>query len=148
MARVLITGLSGAGKSTLLEALADRGYPAVDADYDDWTIAEGLWDTPRMRALLEKSPTIAVSGTFENQGETYDLFDHIVLLSAPVEVYLERVRLRTNNPYGKSPAHEEEIRAYTHEVEPRLRQGATLELDARRSIDELADALEALLRAD
>ncbi len=137
--------MSGAGKSTLLDALATRGYLTVDTDYDDWTVAEGLWDLPRMRALLEQTPSIVVSGTFENQAEAYDLFDHIVLLSAPVEVYLERVRSRTNNPYGKSAEQEAEIRVFTRDVEPLLRNGATLELDASRPIADLTAELELLL---
>ena len=145
MARVLITGMSGAGKSSVLEILASRGRITVDTDYDGWTLAEGLWDAERMRELLLRSPDIAVSAAVENQGELYDLFDHVVLLSAPVEVYLERVRNRTNNPYGTTPEQHEQIRVYTIEVEPLLRTGATHELDAQRSPADLANEIESLL---
>jgi dephospho-CoA kinase len=145
MARVLITGMSGAGKSSVLDILRSRGHLTVDTDYDGWTLENGLWDTERMRELLLRSPDIAVSATVENQGEMYDLFDHVVLLSAPVEVYLERVRQRTNNPYGTTPEQREEIRFYTRDVEPLLRTGATHEFDAQRSLADLADEIESLL---
>ena len=145
VARVLITGMSGAGKSSVLEILRGRGYITVDTDYDGWTLADGLLDAERMRELLLRSPDIAVSAAVENQGELYALFDHVVLLSAPVEVYLERVRNRSNNPYGTTPEQQEQIRVYTIEVEPLMRTGATRELDAQRSPADLANEIESLL---
>lgn len=147
MARVLITGMSGAGKSTLLDELARRGHRTVDTDHDGWTIDDAIWDEPRMTALLDAHSDLVVSGTVENQGAFYDRFDHIVLLSAPVEVLIERVSTRTNNPYGKSPAQQNEIRQYVRDVEPLLRAGASLELDGRRPVSELADEVEGLLSA-
>jgi shikimate kinase len=147
MARVLITGMSGAGKSTLLDELARRGYRTVDTDYDGWTIDDAIWDELRMAALLEAHADLIVSGTAENQGAFYDRFDHVVLLSAPVEVLIERVSTRTNNPYGKSPAQQDEIRQYVRNVEPLLRTGASLELDGRQPVSELADVIQGLIEA-
>jgi shikimate kinase len=138
--------MSGAGKTTLLEALATRGYLAIDTDYDNWTLASGLWDEPRMAGLLAANPTVVVSGTTENQVRFHDDFDDVVLLSAPVDVLVDRARRRTNNPYGRTPEHEAEIRGYVRDVEPRLRRSATLELDGRSPVEDLADAVEALLR--
>lgn len=145
MARILITGASGTGKTTLLHELALRGHVTVDTDYDGWTLPNGLWDEPRMRQLLATQPAIVVSGTVENQALFYGEFDHVVLLSAPLEVLLERVRTRTNNPYGRTSRQEAEIRAYVRDVEPLLRRGATLELDGRLPVIELADAVGELL---
>jgi shikimate kinase len=137
--------MSGTGKSTLLAGLADRGHMTVDTDYDGWTTPDGQWDTARMTALLAEHEDICVSGTVENQGEFYDRFEHVVLLSAPIEVLLERLRTRTTNAYGRSAEHQEDVRRYVAEVEPLLRRGATLELDGRRPIGELTDAVEMLL---
>lgn len=145
MPRILITGMSGAGKSSLLAELGRRGYLAVDTDYDGWTRPDGLWDERRMTELLSFRIDVVVSGTVENQVDFYDRFEHVVLLSAPVEVLVERVATRTNNRYGGSPEQQDEIRRYVAEVEPLLRSGATAELDGRRPVAELADAISALV---
>ncbi|MCU7730764.1 AAA family ATPase [Actinoplanes sp. KI2] len=147
MARVLVTGMSGVGKSTVLEELSRRGYFVVDTDYDGWTSADGTWDEPRMAALLTEREEVVVSGTVDNQGRFYRGFDQVVLLSAPLDVVLGRVASRSNNPYGKTAEQRAEIERYLHEVEPLLRRGATVELDGRRPVGELADAVERLLTA-
>lgn len=146
MARILITGMSGAGKSTLLEELALRGHLTVDTDADAWKLSDELWDEGRVARLLEENENIVVGGTVENQGKFYDRFDHIVLLSAPVEVLIDRLKDRTNNSYGKSAAEQVDVRRYVIEVEPLLRSGATLELDGRRPSAELAHLVELLFR--
>ena len=145
MSRVLVTGMSGAGKSTLLAAVARRGYATVDTDYDGWELADALWDEPRMSALLAEHATIAVSGTASNQGLFYDRFDHVVYLHAPLDVLLDRVRTRRNNPYGRTDEQQADIARYVRDVEPVIRRGATLELDGRLPIPELADRLERCL---
>lgn len=146
MSRVLVTGMSGAGKSTLLEELGRRGHVTVDTDYDGWGTDDGLWDEERMDEFLAGHHDAVISGTVDNQGRFYDRFEHVVLLSAPVEVLLERVRSRTTNPYGRTHTQQEEIRRYVDEVEPLLRRGASVELDGRRPVGELADAVELLLQ--
>lgn len=145
MARILVTGMSGAGKTTLLDELARRGHRTVDTDYDGWTTADVTWDEARMSTLLSTHPDVVVSGTVENQGRFYDRFAAVVLLSAPVEVLIERVSTRTNNPYGRTREQQAEIRRYVAEVEPLLRRGASVELDGRRPVAELADAIERLM---
>lgn len=145
MARVLVTGMSGAGKSTLLEAVAHHGYVTIDTDYDGWTLPDGTWDEPRMTELLAARAELVVSGTVANQGRFYDRFDHVVLLSAPLDVLLARVAQRSNNPYGQTAEHRAEIERYVVEVEPLLRRGATIELDGRRPVAELAEAVKQLL---
>ena len=144
MARVLITGMSGTGKSTLLAGLHQRGHLTVDTDYDNWVLPSGVWDPVRMASLLERQSHVIVSGTVENQIDFYDRFDHIVLLSAPWATLLERVTSRSNNPFGRTQAQQDEIRFYLNTVEPLLRRSATLELDGASPINELADAVEAL----
>jgi shikimate kinase len=98
-----------------------------------------------MAAYLASNSSVVVSGTVENQGQFYDRFKAVVLLSAPVEVLIERVAVRTNNPYGKTRTEQSVIHQQVLDVEPLLRQGATLELDGRRPLSELADAVERLM---
>jgi len=145
MARVLVTGMSGAGKSALLDELSRRGYSTVDTDYGGWHRPDGTWDEQRMGELLDQQATVVVSGTADNQGRFYGRFHHVVLLSAPFPVLIDRVVNRSNNPYGKTAEQRADIERYVREVEPLLRRGATVTLDARRPVGELADVVEQLI---
>jgi shikimate kinase len=145
VARVLVTGMSGVGKTSLLEVLHARGHLTVDTDEDGWVLLDGRWDEARMTSLLDKHREVVVSGTVDNQGAFYDRFDHVVLLSAPLDVLLDRLTRRTSNPYGQTRAQRAEVAHYAETVEPLLRAGATVELDGRRPSEELATAVELLL---
>ncbi|MGK3954426.1 AAA family ATPase [Microbacterium sp. I2] len=145
MGHILITGMSGVGKSSVLSELSRRGHRTIDTDYGPWVGADGAWDEPRMAALLSAASPVVVSGAVENQGRFYNRFAAVVLLSAPLDVLLRRLSTRTNNPYGKSERDQAEVRRYARDIEPLLRRGATLELDARRPVSELADEVEKLI---
>ena len=94
---------------------------------------------------LDTHPDAVVSGTVSNQINFYARFDYVVLLSAALDVLLERVVRRSNNPHRKTSEQREEIRL--EEIEPALRRGASVELDGRRPVYVLADRLEVLVRA-
>jgi shikimate kinase len=67
-----------------------------------------------------------------------------VLLSAPLDVLIERVSSRTTNSYGQTADEQAEIAQYVQTVEPLLRRTATTELDGQASVSELAAAIEEL----
>ena len=156
MKRVLVTGMSGTGKSTLLGELADRGYWTVDTDYPDaagdfheTVDGERLWVESRIDALLsveDPRTVLIVAGTTRNQVEFYPRFDHVVLLSAPADVLRQRLRTRTNNPYGSTPSDVAEILSNLAAVEPLLRHTATLEVVTTIPMEEVADAVLAHVR--
>jgi dephospho-CoA kinase len=142
--RVLITGMSGVGKSSLLAELARRGYRTVDTDdgdYHESVDGEQLWREDRIAALLAEdgSGPLFIQGTTRNQVVFYPLFDHIVLLSTPAEVLIERLTTRTTNPYGKDPVQVEETLGYLETVEPLLREAAALEVVTTVPVAQVAD---------
>jgi hypothetical protein len=77
-----------------------------------------------------------------NQGKFYPRFDAIVLLSAPLEVILERVAGRDTNDYGKTDGERDLVADDLATVEPLLRAGASAEIDTRAPLGEVVDALE------
>ena len=108
MRRVLLTGMSAVGKSTIAERLSELGYKAVDTDGGGFSVVDDRgdqhWDVDRMRMLLatEDADVLFVVGSDDAQVQFYADFDHIVLLSAPRDVMVERLATRTNNPFGKT----------------------------------------------
>jgi broad-specificity NMP kinase len=153
MAAVLVTGMSGVGKSTVLAELARRGHRVVDTDDPGWVVdvvpdgggePEPLWDPDRMDALLagHTDGTLFVGGCVANQGRFSPGFDAVVLLSAPLDVVLERIAVRTGNDFGKAPAERARVVRDVALVEPLLRVGATAEIDTRVPLTQVADRLE------
>ena len=142
MRKILLTGMSGTGKSAVLAELEKRGFDVVDTDYGDWTEwsqteAGYVWREPHIAELLarEEGRTLYVSGTVSNQGLFYPLFDAVVLLSAPADVILRRIAMRTTNDYGKREEERKLVLRHLAEVEPLLRATCTHEVDATQPLD-------------
>ena len=153
MKRILLTGMSGTGKSTLIQELGARGYKSIDMDEPGWSefSADGdwIWREDRVAELLavEDSEVLFISGCAENQVRFYPQFDHIILLSAPADVLVERLMTRTNNPYGKRPEELADVLFYVETVEPLLRRGATQEVDASAPLEKVLDTVLSLVDA-
>lgn len=146
MARILVTGMSGVGKSSLLVELGRRGHRVVDTDYDgysEWLGGEQLWREARIQQLLtaHDSGLLFISGTARNQVKFYPQLDHVVLLSAPVPLLVQRLTRRTNNPYGKDPAELAEALRLQQTIEPILREHAALEVDTSVPVAQVADSV-------
>lgn len=155
--------MSGTGKSTVIRELAARGYKAIDTDADEWSewVSDGgdgpgglsgepdwVWREDRIERLLstEDADVLFVSGCKSNQGKFYGRFDHIVLLSAPTGLLIERLATRTTNPYGKHPEELARIIGHVQTVEPRLRRAATLEVDTSAPVNRVIEAILRLVR--
>jgi dephospho-CoA kinase len=149
MKRVLLTGMSGTGKTSVVRELGNRGYKAIDTD-DGWVepLADGRqrWRADAIQRLLdtEDADVLFIAGCEENQAQFHSRFDHIVLLSAPLDTLVERLATRTDNPYGKAPEERARFLDDVQSVEPLLRTVATLEI---RTTAPLGDAVTQILRS-
>ena len=150
MKRVLVTGMSGTGKSTVVKRLVELGYKAVDSDAGGFTVdvdsetgRERLWREERIQELLsaDDADLLFIAGTSSNQVQFYPQFDHIVLLSAPADVLVQRLIGRTDNPYGKTTTELAEILHFLQTVEPKLRRHATLEIDTTATLEQVVAAI-------
>ena len=148
MKRILLTGMSGTGKSSVVGELVARGYKAVDTD-DGWCepLPDGRqqWREDDVQELLrtEDTDVLFVAGCEENQVRFHAQFDRIVLLSAPVEVLVDRLTTRTTNPYGKSVEERRRFLDDVRTVEPLLRRVADHEVSTTAP---LADVVATILR--
>ena len=122
-----------------------RTAASGDVIEEDW-----VWREDRVRDLLstENAGVLFVSGCASNQVLFYGQFDDIVLLTAPPEILIERLRTRTTNSYGKKPEELALVLHYQQTVEPLLRRIATLELDSSAPIPKLLAAVLALADGD
>ena len=133
MKRVLLTGMSGTGKSAVVRALAARGYKAIDTD-DGWCqlLPDGrqMWREEAIEALLgtEDADILFIAGCEENQVQFHARFDHIILLSAPLETLADRLASRTSNSFGKAPEELRRVLDDLETVEPLLRRVADHEI--------------------
>lgn len=146
--------MSGAGKSSALAGLAGHGHHTVDTDDPGWIVQgqkpdgpEPLWDLDRVAALLDRHQAgwLFIAGCVANQRALYDRFDAVVLLSAPLDVLLDRVRDRSN-PFGATSEDRAKIARDLAVYEPLLRAGADYEIVTTAPIDEVVSALERVAR--
>ena len=146
MKRILLTGMSGTGKSSVIEELVARGYKAIDTD-DGWSELQPdgrqLWREDAIQSLLttEDAAVLFVAGCEENLAKFLPQFDHVVLLTAPLVILVERLATRTNNAYGKST---EEFRRFLDDVqnvEPLLRRVADHEVRTTAPLDEVVTTI-------
>lgn len=150
MTILFLTGLSGVGKSSVLSEMKIRGYKTVDLDYGfvRFENNERLFDETKIKSLIKnhQETDLILAGTESNQGQFYSDFDEIILLTANLETMLERIEMRTSNPYGKSDAEQAEIIETYESVLPLLKKRATLIMDTtHKSVQEVCDQIEALL---
>lgn len=161
----LITGMSATGKSSTVAQLIANGHRAIDLDVDEWShlvpddsgYADPATDRPldwhwreeKMHTLLAaKHGTLFVAGTSTHQARLYPLLDHIVLLTVPGNVALDRLANRTTNDYGKDPAELRRELDLRSVVEPALRESACLEVDtSAHSTAEVAEIIAAHARS-
>jgi shikimate kinase len=123
-----------------------------DADPFGSPVAMGsdwVWREERIQDLLSTKDTevLFLSGCAENMPKFFPQFDHIVLLSAPADVIVRRLRSRTTNPYGKHPDEISRVLGLVESVEPLLRRVAGHEIDTSAPLEEVVATLLRLVQS-
>jgi dephospho-CoA kinase len=138
--------MSGTGKSSVVRELVARGYKAVDTD-DGWCepLPDGRqrWREDAVAELLatEDAGVLFLAGCEDNQVRFHEDFDHVVLLSAPLETMVERIAARTDNAYGKTPDDLSRVADDLRTVEPLLRRVAGHEVRTTAPLDEVVTTI-------
>lgn len=152
---ILITGDAGSGKSTVKEALIDKGYLVIDADqgYGHWQhIHNGgsfksrpsgqqkdyswRWKTNKLEKLLSSNESgLIFCGISDNQQEFYKYFDKIILLKTDIDTNVNRLRNRTNNPFGKRPGDIELVKMNHDVFQESMEQQGAIVIDANQPLD-------------
>lgn len=144
---VFITGMSGVGKTAVISGLRNRGITCIDMDEPGWSYmdADGYqhWNVKRLGKAMEKTvdEELFVSGCAEEQAGLYHKFRIIILLSAPREIVLDRIRSRTENSFGQNPAEMEHILSDLENIGPHLREKCTYEISTTMPVKDVVDRI-------
>jgi adenylate kinase family enzyme len=175
MSAVQITGCSGAGKTAIAAVLARRGLAAIDAD-DDPLLARSVdaaghvveepeepeepdfawlsrhswaWNPARLDELIRAAApaVLYVCGGADNELEMADRFGQVFLLEIDEPTMLARIDARQDNDWGRIGDTREYLRRKLPELQDRLRASGAIPIDARQSLDQVADAILSHTRA-
>src|SRR3954453_20617121 len=138
--------MSGTGKSTVVGLLAAKGYRAIDTDdglVDVLPDGSQLWREADIQKMLSEdvAAVLFLAGCEENMVQFLPEFDHVILLSAPREVLVDRLAGRTTNTFGKDPDQLRRILSDLDHVEPLLRQVADHEIVTTCQPDEVVSRI-------
>ncbi|TDD44023.1 ATP-binding protein [Kribbella antibiotica] len=138
-----VAGASGSGKTTVGAELRRRGYPTYDVDVDRL----GVWDGDVYTLPVETVQKLVaevgdavgfVTGSVGNEGEIWDLFTHVISLSADADTIRHRIAQRPNG-FGSTEEELASILAWHATIDvDNARFGATL-VDASPPVAAVAD---------
>ena len=106
-----------------------------------------MWREEQIGELLDTEDTevLFVSGCAANMGKFLPQFDLVILLTAPADVIVTRLQMRTNNVYGKQPDEVARVLSLKKSVEPLLRRAAGHEIDTNAPLDEVVASVLRLM---
>ncbi len=164
MKKVYVTGIAGTGKTTIYEQLKIKGYTAISIDETDnlcsWVNKETkekvtekvelnrdftskhkwLCNVDYLKKLLDvKEDIIFVLGITSNQDEFLYLFNKILLLQCKPEVFIERLKNRTNNDFGKDKTVQDHMLTWYKDFENELIERGAIPINVDIPINEVVD---------
>ncbi len=174
MKRIYITGASGTGKSTIAKRLKESGMPSFDLDKEEglctWihktTQERSRWnpekdaeffesndyvcDKEKLAGLMsqheETDEAVVVVGLCDNQAQLLDLFDKIILLTCPEEVFLKRINER-EQPFGKGESEKQMILGWYKDVEKESLENGAITINVDQPIEEVMNEVIKLIKS-
>jgi len=108
--RIHVFGASGSGATTLAKALSvNYHFQFIDTDDIFWEPTDPPFTKKRathdsfckLKSLLDQNKRAVVSGAFVGWGDNLKpLFDLFVFMHIPIEIRLERIKLRERHRFG------------------------------------------------
>ncbi|MEI7810745.1 MAG: AAA family ATPase [bacterium] len=167
MKKIYITGISGTGKSAIAEELNKKGIYTIDVDSDkhnlcswknketkenvyfeygmglDWMEDHGWYcDIEKLKGMLNvPEDIIVVVGLTTNQNEYLNLFDKVFLLQCSEETFLNRLKTRTSNDFGKHPLEENYILNMYKDLEKDLIEKGAIAINAEGPIETVVGSI-------
>ena|SRR3989338_7820004 len=160
MKRFYITGVSGVGKSSMAEQLKEKGISTIDIDgveglcrwvhkktkeISHWHPGTGgeffeshqyICDKEKLAALMnEHKDIVVVVGLADNQSEFLGLFDKVFLFHCDEEVFLERIKNRINNDFGKHDSEKEMILSWYKDYQKEMLGRGAVPINTTEPLD-------------
>lgn len=159
----LITGVAGTGKSSAAQELRRRGYAAYDTEegfsfYVDkrtgercaypknpspqwYEHHERVFDEKVLENLLKKhaGEPLFIATITANQAKYYPQFDKLFLLTAPDDVIIHRLGIRTNNYFGRNPLDLQRVIGRHQQFDDELKACGAVIIDAAQPIAKMVD---------
>jgi hypothetical protein len=160
---ILVAGVSGSGKSTICAILRQRGYHAVDADWDGYNhwvhrrtgerpveppsqlpprwLDTYAWrmDAAKVAELRDDAVgrPVFLFGTVENEDELWGLFDLVICLVIDDATVRHRLATRTTNSFGKQADELDAALGWNQYAEARYRRAGARIIDATLPLEKV-----------
>lgn len=171
MKRFYITGMSGVGKSSVSELLNQRGIYSIDIDAVEglcsWVnrdtheaskwqpgigsawlnVHDWVCDKSKLIKLMDRNENIVVVvGSASNQTEYLNLFDKVFLLHCDEEIFIKRIKKRTNNDFGKHKSEEKKILNWFKNFEEEMLNKGAVYINTNPPLAKVVDQIVSKLR--
>ena len=166
MPAYLITGEAGTGKSSLAIELQKRGYVAYDGDrtpgltyhayrltgqpiterLEHYTETDWVWDSHRLRELINAPGEVFIAGATSNQQDFYPLFRQIFMQTIDAETLTYRLQIRNPGDYGMHPEELKDIlRTFEGFQRRTIDEDGAIPINAAQPLTKVADDILACL---
>ncbi len=165
MKHIYITGVSGTGKTTIANKLRERGVRAYSIDEEpglchwvnkaDGTVVNyeakldrefinsHVWmcNVGQLKELIGHDGPVVVLGLAENQKEFFSLFDTVLLLQCRPEIFLQRIKDRTDNVFGQDASAQQYVLETYEAFEKEMLQCGAVPVSVEGPIGDVVDGI-------